>query len=297
MADGRAEIAGGTRFAFGTNWRSFVDVVDDARVEAARRSLTAALGVTDLSGRRFLDVGCGSGLFSLAAHQLGARVHSFDFDPDSVAAATELRRRFASGSDWTVEQGSILDAPFVAGLASFDVVYAWGVLHHTGNLWPAIDAAARLVAPGGLLFVSVYNDQGAQSRMWRRVKQRYNASGQLTRTVLIAASRAYLGRRWPVHALARLSGRSGAGTTRPARARGMSKKHDLIDWVGGYPFEVARPEEVFASVRRLGFELRHLKTCGGGIGCNEYVFEQVRLSVPPGGHQLGKPVPEQPDLA
>ena len=280
MADGRAEIAAGNRFAFGTNWRSFVDVVDDARVEVARRSLTAALGVTDLSGRRFLDIGCGSGLFSLAAQQLGARVHSFDFDPDSVAAAAELRRRFAPGSDWTVEQGSILDGQFVAGLACFDVVYAWGVLHHTGNLWPAIDAAARLVAPGGLLFVSVYNDQGAQSRMWRRVKQRYNASGRATRGVLVVASRAYLGRRWPVHALARLSRRSSAGTTRPARARGMSAKHDLIDWVGGYPFEVAKPEEVFASVRRLGFELRHLKTCGGGIGCNEYVFEQVHAARP-----------------
>jgi 2-polyprenyl-3-methyl-5-hydroxy-6-metoxy-1,4-benzoquinol methylase len=297
MTDGQAEISTGTRFAFGANWKSFVKLVNETRIGAACCSLTEALGVTDLSGRRFLDVGCGSGLFSLAAHQLGARVHSFDFDPDSVAAATELRRRFAPRSDWVVEQGSILDAPFVAGLGYFDVVYSWGVLHHTGNLWRAIDAAARLVAPGGLIFVSVYNDQGSESRMWRWVKQRYNTSGEVTRAILVAASTAYLGRRWPVHALARLARRSSAGTPRPGRARGMSAKHDLIDWVGGYPFEVARPEEVFASVRRLGFELRHLKTCGGGIGCNEYVFEQVRLSVPPGGHQLGEPFPEQPDLA
>ena len=55
----------------------------------------------------------------------------------------------------------------------------------------------------------------------------------------------------------------------------MSAKHDLIDWVGGYPFEVASPEEVFRRIHPLGFELRHLKTCGGGLGCNEYVFEQA----------------------
>lgn len=146
-------------------------------------------------------------------------MRSFDFDPDSVAAATELRRRFAPRSDWAVEQGSILDAPFVAGLGYFDVVYSWGVLHHTGDLWRATHAAAMLVAPGGLLFVSVYNDQGSESRMWRWVKQRYNASGEVTRTVLVAASTAYLGRRRPVHALARRARRSSAGTTRPARVR------------------------------------------------------------------------------
>jgi 2-polyprenyl-3-methyl-5-hydroxy-6-metoxy-1,4-benzoquinol methylase len=302
MPDGRVEISTGTRFGFGANWKSFVKLVDETRIGAARCSLTEALGVTDLSGRRFLDVGCGSGLFSLAAHQIGARVHSFDFDPDSVAAAAELRRRFAPGSNWVIEQGSILDAQFVARLGYFDVVYSWGVLHHTGDLWRAIDATARIVAPGGLLFISVYNDQGSESRMWRRVKQHYNASGQMMRTVLIATSAAYLGRRWPAHALARLArrwsaGRSPAEAKRPARARGMSAKHDMIDWVGGYPFEVARPEAVFAALRRLGFELRHLKTCGGGIGCNEYVFERVRSAVPPGGHQLRESRPEQPDLA
>ena len=112
MTDSQVEIATGTRFAFGANWKSFVNLVDETRIDAARRSLTEALGVTDLSGRRFLDIGCGSGLFSLAAHQLGARVRSFDFDPDSVAAAAELRRQYAPRSDWIVEQGSILDEQY-----------------------------------------------------------------------------------------------------------------------------------------------------------------------------------------
>lgn len=54
--------------------------------------------------------------------------------------------------------------------------------------------------------------------------------------------------------------------------RGMSVWHDLVDWVGGYPFEVAKPEEIFDFYRTKGFTLVRLKTCGGGLGCNEYVF-------------------------
>jgi 2-polyprenyl-6-hydroxyphenyl methylase/3-demethylubiquinone-9 3-methyltransferase len=276
MTNNQAEIAVGARFAFGANWKSFVSLVDEPRIEAARRSLTKALGVTDLSGRTFLDIGCGSGLFSLAAHQLGApRVHSFDFDPDSVATTAKLRRHYAAESSWVVEDGSILDEQYVAGLGSFDVVYSWGVLHHTGDLWRAVDAAARLVRPGGLLFISIYNDQGFESRMWRRVKRRYNASGRVTRGLLVAGSVAYLARHKPVSTVARVSRGRPMRQARPARARGMSAKHDLIDWVGGYPFEVAKPEEVFQRIRPAGFELRHMKTCGGGLGCNEYVFEQV----------------------
>jgi SAM-dependent methyltransferase len=274
MTDSQLEVSSGARFAFGANWKSFVGLVDDTRIEAACRSLTAALSVTDLSGRTFLDIGCGSGLFSLAAHRLGASVRSFDFDPDSVAATAGLRRQLAPDSDWTVDQGSILDERYVAQLGSFDVVYSWGVLHHTGNLWRAVEIAAQLVKPGGTLFISIYNDQQFASRQWRRVKRRYNASGPITRGLLVAGSFVYLHRHRPVKAVIRMFRRS-RKRDRPVRGRGMSAKHDLVDWVGGYPFEVAKPEEVFGRVHPLGFELRHLKTCAGGIGCNEFVFERT----------------------
>jgi 2-polyprenyl-6-hydroxyphenyl methylase/3-demethylubiquinone-9 3-methyltransferase len=236
--------------------------------------LTEALSATDLSGRSFLDIGCGSGLFSLAAHRLGASARSFDFDPDSVAATAGLRRQLAPDSDWTVDQGSILDERYVAQLGSFDIVYSWGVLHHTGDLWRAVEIAAQLVRPGGTLFISIYNDQGFASRQWRRVKRRYNASGRMTRGLLVAGSYVYLHRHGPVNAVLRIRRRS-TKRERQVRVRGMSARHDLIDWVGGYPFEVAKPEEVFRLLHPLGFELRHLKTCGGGIGCNEFVFERT----------------------
>lgn len=265
MPCNRSEVQADVRFAFGRNWRAFVELVDEERIGAAVDSLTGPLGTADLSGRTFLDVGCGSGLFSLAAHRLGARVRSFDVDPDCVAAAAGLRDRFAAGADWTVERGSILDARFVRSLDRGDVVYSWGVLHHTGDLWRALDAAAGLVAPGGLLFASVYNDQGLESRLWWHVKRRYNRSGPLLRRALLLGSAAYLHRHAPLRGLTR--------SARVSRERGMSAGHDLVDWVGGFPFEVARPEEVFRHVRRHGWELRHLRTCAGGIGCNEYVFK------------------------
>lgn len=92
-----AEIAMGRRFAFGENWRRFLETLSEERVREAGRSLREMLEMPSLSGLSFLDVGCGSGLFSLAARRLGARVRSFDYDPASVACALELRRRFFPG--------------------------------------------------------------------------------------------------------------------------------------------------------------------------------------------------------
>ena len=276
MSDCKTEVRLGQRFAFGRNWQEFGQLIDEERIRGAQQSLERALGTTDLSGRTFLDVGCGSGLFSLAALRLGARVRSFDYDPDSVATAQRLRDEFAPGSDWSITCASILDPEFAGQLGRFDIVYSWGVLHHTGDLWKAMEAACGLVAPGGTLYVSIYNDQGLESRMWKAVKRAYNESGSAVRRLLVAGSTLYLRRHYPLTMMAKVA-RRGPGAVRAdvPRARGMSRRHDLVDWVGGYPFEVATPEEVFRFCRGHGFELRHLKTCRGGIGCNEFVFERM----------------------
>ncbi|MDX3763432.1 class I SAM-dependent methyltransferase [Streptomyces sp. AK02-04a] len=273
MIDCETEIAQGRRFAFGRNWLKFGQLIDEERLALARKSLESALGTSDLTGRTFLDIGCGSGLFSLAALRMGARVRSFDYDADSVRAAEKLRQAFAPESDWSIERASILDTAFVQKLDQADIVYSWGVLHHTGDLWAAMEAACGLVASGGTLYLSIYNDQGAESRIWTSVKRQYNTSGAVTRQLLLAGSLLYLGRYYPLSAARRLAKRArGTETKTSPRRRGMSVKHDLVDWVGGYPFEVAAPEKIFSFCRERGFQLRHLKTCGGGIGCNEFVF-------------------------
>ena len=269
-----AEVAAGERFEFGANWARFLRVLDGERIAEAEASLRAMLGRDHLDGLSFLDVGSGSGLFSLAAARLGAaRVHSFDYDPDSVGCTQELRRRYAPGGvAWRVERGSALDAGYLRSLGRFDVVYSWGVLHHTGDMWSALANAAEAVAEGGRLFISIYNDQGRRSRLWRAVKRTYNELPPRARVPYAVAVMA------PREALAAAAvtarGRplDYVRTWTGYRARGMSRWHDLVDWVGGSPFEVARPEQVFDFVRARGFALERLKTCGGGLGCNQFVF-------------------------
>src|SRR4051812_20056509 len=264
---------GDDHFAFGQNWRRFLDVVDDERVAAAEESLERMIGRRAIEGKRFLDVGSGSGLFSLAARRLGAaRVHSFDLDPDSVACTRELRRRYLPDDPaWTIEHGSILDESFVASLGRHDVVYAWGVLHHTGSMWRAIEHAASLVDQGGLFFVALYNDQGARSRLWRVAKRTYNRLPASLQPVMAAAA---------MGPIVLAGGARAAARGRPPQSspRGMSRWRDAVDWVGGYPFEVATPEEVFGFLHERGWALERLVTCGGKLGCNEFVFRRAGLT-------------------
>jgi 2-polyprenyl-3-methyl-5-hydroxy-6-metoxy-1,4-benzoquinol methylase len=270
------EVDAGERFEFGENWRRFLSVVNDDRVSEARLSLQNWLSLQTLEGLTVLDIGCGSGLFSLAAAQLGAeRVHSIDFDPSSVACAGELKRRFLPGAEqWSIEEGSALDADYIRSLGQFDIVYSWGVLHHTGDMHRALENAAIPVAPGGRLVVSIYNDQGRNSRIWRRIKKGYLAVPKWLRTayvVLVMAPRE-LRQLW---ASKFHPGSYLRSWTDYHKQRGMSRWHDLVDWVGGYPFEVAKPEEIFDFYSERGFVLKRLKTCAGGLGCNEYLFEKA----------------------
>jgi 2-polyprenyl-3-methyl-5-hydroxy-6-metoxy-1,4-benzoquinol methylase len=281
-SDHAAEVATGERFAFGENWARFLAVLDDERIVEAERSLEAMLGPGSLRGASFLDIGCGSGLFSLAAMRLGAsRVHSLDFDSSSVGCALELRRRnLPDASAWTIGSASALDAKRIDALGRFDVVYSWGVLHHTGDMWRAMENAMHAVAPCGRLFISIYNDQGFKSRVWRRIKRLYNALPSALRVPFALLVMAPLELRaavaWTVRGK---PWRYVQGWTRYKQNRGMSRWHDLVDWVGGYPFEVATPDAVFDFCRDHGFALERLIT-RQGLGCNEFVLRRSAEAAP-----------------
>ena len=278
MSEHNSEVEFNRRFEFGVNWARFLSLLNDTRIRLAEDSLRHMLEMEDLQGKTFLDVGSGSGLFSLAARRLGARVRSFDYDPQSVACTAELKRRYFPGdSDWIVEEGSVLDTGYLERLGSFDVVYSWGVLHHTGAMWRALENVAPRVVNGGKLFISIYNDQGLSSRLWLRIKRTYNAlPGSLRWLVLLPA----FVRLWgPMSVRDVLRGRPFQTWRQYGRegARGMSPWCDVVDWVGGLPFEVAQPAQIFDFYRARGFRLERITTCGGNLGCNEFVFAKQGL--------------------
>lgn len=279
-----------TRFAFGENWRSFLSSFDADRVDEATRSLTQLLGRKSLHETTFLDLGSGSGLFSLAAVGMGARVVSVDLDEKSVECTRLLRERWmqsdpdADRSRWEVHAGSVLDLDFMRSLGQFDTVYSWGVLHHTGDMNQAMKFASERVSASGLFAIAIYNDQGGGSRRWLRIKQGYHRIPSWMRSPYVLVVAGFHELRFTLARLA--AGRNPlpfSDWAAKRRDRGMSVWHDWVDWVGGLPFEVARPEEIVVPLRERGFVLNRLYTVGNGWGCNEYVFEKLPMS-PSAGH-------------
>jgi 2-polyprenyl-6-hydroxyphenyl methylase/3-demethylubiquinone-9 3-methyltransferase len=273
----RAEVRKGLRFQFGKNWSKFLATLNDQKIEIAERSLQSRLACTSLNGKTFLDIGSGSGLFSLAARRLGARVRSFDYDPRSVACTRELcRRYFPADNHWTVEQGSALDRSYLESLGTFDIVYSWGVLHHTGEMWQALENVKRLTKLGGQLFIAIYNELGAVTDDWRKVKRRYNELPRPMRLpfalrVILRESKPIFIERWrrgEIRSYIR------EWTEYSVSARGMSRWHDWIDWIGGYPYESATIDAVVDFFGQDGFALETLESRATGIGCNEFVFRR-----------------------
>ena len=270
------EKEGELRFSFGKNWQMFLKNIDEERNRIAEASLRDFLKLNDLKQRTFLDIGCGSGLFSLAAFQLGAeRVVSFDYDPFSVECCRYLHQRAGLPANWTVAQGSVLDRKFLSGLGRFDIVYAWGVLHHTGSMWGAVRNAAGLVKEGGLIYFAIYNrvDGAFGSRFWVKVKRAYNRSPRWIKLLM------------EYFMIAALFTAELCKFKNPFKLfsdyksnRGMHWRRDIVDWLGGYPFEFASVEEIdqFMKKEFPGFALINLKTDRSAMGLNWFVYQNIK---------------------
>lgn len=248
------------RFQFGQNWAEYSKNIGDDELRQAVVGVHKLLpDDLDAAGKSFLDIGSGSGLHAVAAHHLGfSSVTATDYDGNSVSTTKVNAARFNAPIE--AFQDDILNS----GLAgTYDVVYSWGVLHHTGNMRRAVANARNLVAPGGTFIVALYL-QTQFCGMWRNVKRMYSAGGP-TRQKLMAA--AY------IQAL-RLR-----GLERAERGRGMNFRHDAIDWLGGYPYESASPEVVAKLVGNHFQLLKSFNTVAArglfGNGCGEYVFKRT----------------------
>jgi 2-polyprenyl-6-hydroxyphenyl methylase/3-demethylubiquinone-9 3-methyltransferase len=262
------------KFEFGKNWENFLKIIDEKRIKEAENSLKKLLNLENLKGKSFLDAGCGSGLFSLAAKNLGAEVYSFDFDENAVNCTGKLKKKYYKNDEkWIIEKGDILNKKYILSLGKFDIVYVWGVVHHTGNMWKAMENILYPVKGEGLLIISIYNDQGLGSKWWKIIKKTYNSIPFILKPFLILIVFLRLWMPTIIKDFIRI---------KPFRTwknyykqRGMSPWYDIIDWIGGYPFEVAKPEEVVNFFSKKGFKLEKIKTCGRGHGCNEFIFRKI----------------------
>lgn len=277
------------RYGFGKNWDDYIKKhFSDERVEISRKHLLSFLKQDDLNGKSFLDIGCGSGLHSLAAYRSGAeKIYSFDYDPDSVATTKKLKEFAGNPPYWEVYQGSALDKEFLDTIEPADFVYSWGVLHHTGNMWDAMDNVVRLGKKGGLYYIALYDYEAhvnpapksklngwlfhvhpATPEFWLDVKQRYNKSSEkekrkmelwyiwnfmLYGTILAI----------PVLLFRIFSYK---------RSRGMAFYNDVKDWLGGWPMEFAKRADVKQWAEKNGLEILTMKT---GEANTEYLFKRL----------------------
>lgn len=249
-------------FSFGQNWQKYLGEMPASAIAATTEYVRDWLG--DLNGRSFVDIGSGSGLLGFVAHELGASpLRTFDVDPLSVDATDRMRDRAERPEGWTNGPGSILDDAFVEQIGRFDVVSSWGVLHHTGNVWHAIENAGRLVAPGGRLWIALYTRTYWSGRS-HRTKRLYNRTPDALKPIFRAA--------WAAPKLAKMAVRRDVGRLRSHDERGMVFWRDVEDWLGGLPYEPVGPGEVLSRLRPRGFVLERLQDALGEGGNDVYLF-------------------------
>lgn len=265
-----------SHFAFGENWASYAKLIGEPQIEQAKEGLLKLIPAEDFKGRSFLDIGCGSGLHALAATQLGvARVVGVDIDPNSTATAKHVLSERAPHTPWQIENVSVFDlTPEKLGV--FDIVYSWGVLHHTGDMWQALNNAATLVAPGGLLAVAFYRETYLDP-FWQLEKRLYTSAPPVIQSIVKSG---YIGAFRLARALTRQGSFSDYIANYKSR-RGMDFEHDVHDWLGGYPYESALAPEVDRRLTALGFKAERVfarpKSSGiFGSGCDEYVYRSER---------------------
>jgi predicted RNA methylase len=265
-----------SHFAFGENWCAFAELVTEEHIANAVTSLERLLPRDQLEGCRMLDIGCGSGLSMLSALRLGAaHVQGVDIDPSSVRAARAVLGRFYADGPWQVEKCSVFDVPRKRE-HGYDIVHSWGVLHHTGAMWQAIDAACSLVAPRGLLCIALYRKTPV-CRFWKAEKWVYtNAPGWVQALIRGMFKAAF------VCGLL-VTGRSPCKYFNEYKtARGMDWHHDVHDWLGGYPYESVTPEELSKFLGERGyavercFEKRAAAFGLFGSHCDEFVARKVK---------------------
>ena len=262
-------------FSFGKNWQEFLKTIDNNTINEAKKSLKEFMQLKDLKGKTFIDIGCGSGLFSYAAYLLKAKeIVSIDIDPFSVKCTQHLHKKANSPKNWKIIKASILDKKYISSLGQYDIVYSWGVLHHTGKMYEAVKITSGLVKKGGLFYITIYNksEKIFGSKFWLKVKRIYNTYPQPVKIIL----ETILMSKYIIADIVRLRNPI-TQIKNYKKKRGMSWRRDVTDWLGGYPYEFANVEEIFRFIKKEqpNFQLINTKTVES-LACNWYLFKKVK---------------------
>lgn len=261
------------RFEFGKNWHHYIEKnFSTERVNVSKQHMLSFLQRDNLNDITFLDIGCGSGLHSLAALQSGAKkIYGLDYDINSVKATQFIRNKVGEPSNWSVEQGSVLDEAYMSGLPQFDLVYSWGVLHHTGDVWTAMRIAAQRVKVDGLFYIALYSADVQKTpgpEFWLDIKRKYIASSTIKRRYMELW---YVWRFCMNFSITKLP-----AFIRRARnhkhERGMNIFTDIRDWLGGWPMEFVWDKDAISFCEKMGFKLENI---AAGEANTEFLFRRI----------------------
>jgi glycosyltransferase involved in cell wall biosynthesis/SAM-dependent methyltransferase len=261
------------RFEFGKNWESYIKAnFSEEALGESKVHLLRFLELQNLQDKTFLDIGCGSGLHSLAALDAGAtHVHGFDYDPVSIKATKYLRDIRQDHPNWEFEQASVLDDEYMNKLSLFDIVYSWGVLHHTGDVWHAIKNAASRVKPGGVFYIALYSadvqiEPGPE--FWLGIKKKYVSSGVIKRRWMeLWYIWRFMMESQPLKILKVIK-----RAWEYEKDRGMNFMTDIRDWLGGWPMEFVYDDDVVKFCEGLDFQLEKIVT---GEANTEFLFRRA----------------------
>lgn len=253
-------------FSFGENWKKFLNTVGEKEISKAREDIKQWVGEENILNKKIIDIGSGSGIHSLAFYLMGAKeLISFDYDIYSVEATRELWKKAGSPSNWNLFQGSILDKNCITNLGKFDIVYSWGVLHHTGEMWNAIENSIQMIAKNGLLLIAIYI-KGPQYEKHLKTKRKYNKASELWKKVMVY--------RYVLSVIMhRLRTGKNPFNWNEKKERGMNVYNDIIDWMGGLPYEVASKEEIIGFCKEKNLEIKKVIEAKFEGGCSIYLFQ------------------------
>jgi 2-polyprenyl-6-hydroxyphenyl methylase/3-demethylubiquinone-9 3-methyltransferase len=264
-------------FRFGKNWKTFNLKSDLSHIEHSQKSLDALIGKDVICNKTVLDIGCGSGIHALSFLRAGAKyIKCIDLDPDAVETTVSRLEEY-NPDKWNAQIANILDVKSNSH-EFFDIVFSWGVLHHSGNLMMAIKNSADFCKDGSLLILAIYR-RTSLCTFWKIEKKIYNIVPSVFRRIIdLTFACVFLFAKWT-------QGNSPRAFVKNYRMqRGMDFMTDIRDWLGGYPYESASPATIHNFLTVRGFNLiksniRDQQFGFLGSGCNEYIYELQKESL------------------